>query len=324
MKIHLPSRKKILILAANDSVLYFIRTLVEMEKSLEEIVLIVDSARPINNLDLLPNELDIRFVDSSDNDLPKAIAIEESTNICCVFGWYAILKKEFIDLFRGCIFNMHFGDLPCYRGAGGFSWQILNGTERLGAFIHQMIPKVDAGAVVCSVESELVMSDPYPQDFIDLSCELANAVAIKFATLLHYSSVINAKCQDESQAEYLPKLLTSENGKIDFRFGCEEVARFIRAFSYPYPGASCIYEGEKIHIRRVKIIRFGIFRHPFGIGLIINRDPSGLRVLLRDGVILIQDIRDSHGERIDYVHFRIGNRLGNTQEELTKALLFRP
>jgi len=324
IKIQLPIKKRVLILAVSEAGIIFIQELVNQGKPVNEIFLVVDSVRIPKNLNLLPDGVVIYYLDAQDGESLQLIADKENANVCCVFAWYAILQKRFIDSFGGCIFNMHFGSLPLFRGAGGFSWQVLNGAEELGAFIHQLTPKVDAGAIVCSVESKIPVSEPYPKDFIDLSIGIARAVSIEFARMLHVSHFFDAKEQDESLAEYFPKLTTAENGKIDFRCLSQEVIRFIRAFSYPYAGASFNYEGENIHVYRAKLIKTGISRHPFCVGLIVNRSACGLHVMLRDGVIALQDFRSVKGDRIECEKFRIGSRVFNSQQELEEALLYRP
>ncbi len=324
MNIGIPKTKKVLILAASAAGIVFIQELVNQGKSKKEIFLVIDPLRKPQNLDMLPDGVVFYYVNSNDSDSLQKITQKENANVCCVFAWYAILQKDFIDLFNGRIFNMHFGDLPYFRGAGGFSWQVLNGAEKLGAFIHQLIPKVDAGAIVCSHESKILVTEPYPQDYINLSIEVSTAVSIQFARMLHNQNVLVAKEQDEFVAEYFPKLTTLENGKIDFYCTTEEVSRFIRAFSHPYAGASFLYGRQRIHVRKAIVIKDNISRHSFCIGLIVNKSSCGLHIMLKDGVLALQDFFNSDGESVNCDSFRIGDRLFNSRDELDKALLYRP
>ena len=55
------------------------------------------------------------------------IVTEKDLNFCIVMGWRAIFTQEFLDCFEGRIFNLHNSSLPKFRGAGGFTWQIMQG-----------------------------------------------------------------------------------------------------------------------------------------------------------------------------------------------------
>lgn len=323
MNIILPREINVAVLGSNPALTVFVETLLTNGVPPANVTVILDRERIPAGADNLKQVRVIEVGVSSDSELNAAISGISAT-VCCVFGGYAILKKGFIQHFDGRVFNMHFGSLPLYRGAGGFSWQVLNGENTVGAFIHVLVPKVDAGPVVCSCLTEVMKPDPYPMDFHEASRSVANAVAEKFGKLLACSESLPVVDQDEDAAEYYPMLTTVRNGLIDFSWPCESVARFIRAFSDPYPGATFCYTGKKFRVMRVSLLKNNISRHPWVSGLVVNKSDGGLHVLFHDGVLRLEGISDSLGNVADLKEFRVGGRLYNTDQELLSARLFRP
>lgn len=57
-----------------------------------------------------------------------------------------LLKKDFIEP-RRC-YNFHPGILPWYRGAGAYSWAIINGEIETGVTLHEIDESIDTGPVI--------------------------------------------------------------------------------------------------------------------------------------------------------------------------------
>ena len=206
---------------------------------------------------------------------------------------------------------MHFGSLPLYRGAGGFSWQILHNHDKLCAHIHQLVEKTDAGPIVLSICASLSVDQPNPRDFHNLSVSLADSIVDSFAKRLCFDTTLSLDQQDEFNAIYFPRLNTSKDGLIDFRLKYSHLERFIRAFSHPYPGAWFIYKDQVFHCHKCSLIHEFDF-HPFAFGLIVNTLDNGLCVSCSDSIVLLSDIYDQDSTAVDSSFFRIGLRLQTT------------
>ena len=302
--LQLPTDKRYLILAANACAFDFVSTLLKNNVNQSDIILVLDSLHPLEP----PFPFASTFIESRNFNQLLKISVDSNCNVCCVFGWYAILPPIFIRYFDGLIFNMHFGTLPLYRGAGGFSWQILHEHKSLCAHIHQLIHKTDAGPIILSTCASLKLDFPKPTHFHKLATSLAQSVAESFARILVTQQYLSFEHQDESKAIYFPRLNTFKDGCIDFRWTYHHVERFIRAFSYPYPGAWFRYQDKQFHCHTCSLITNFEF-HPFASGLIVNTLDKGICVSFSDSVVLISDIYDANTERADISSFRIGLRL---------------
>ena len=130
---------------------------------------------------------------------------------------------------------MHFGSLPLYRGAGGFSWQILHNHDKLCAHIHQLVEKTDAGPIVLSICASLSVVNPILETSTIFLSLWQDSIVDSFAKRLCFDTTLSLDQQDEFNAIYFPRLNTSKDGLIDFRLKYLHLERFIRAFSPPYP-----------------------------------------------------------------------------------------
>ena len=70
-----------------------------------------------------------------------------------------IFKQELLASARvGCV-NLHSGRLPKYRGMMPTFWQMLNSEPHVTVTLHEMAPKLDAGAVLGTVEHPIHATD---------------------------------------------------------------------------------------------------------------------------------------------------------------------
>ena len=59
-----------------------------------------------------------------------------------------IFSKHEINKYSKRVINIHFGDLPKYRGRHPLSWAILNNEKKIGCTIHLINEKIDQGFVL--------------------------------------------------------------------------------------------------------------------------------------------------------------------------------
>ncbi|MGV8944775.1 formyltransferase family protein, partial [Thermomonas sp.] len=84
-----------------------------------------------------------RTVDPADQAALLSMVDLHGVRLGCVMAWPRRLSDAFIAHFAGALFNLHYGDLPRYRGAGGQSWPVLNAETEITAHIQQMHSAMD-------------------------------------------------------------------------------------------------------------------------------------------------------------------------------------
>ena len=70
----------------------------------------------------------------------------ESSDIIISVMYDKLLDKHTVQN-KKC-FNFHPGVLPDYRGAGAYSWVLLNGERKTGVTLHEIDEGIDTGAII--------------------------------------------------------------------------------------------------------------------------------------------------------------------------------
>jgi methionyl-tRNA formyltransferase len=266
------------------------------------------------------------FLDSSGKKSSEMLRTLQTfgANLGLVMGWRFLFRQKFLDHFKGCLLNFHTGDLPRYRGAGGFSWQVLNNEPQVCITIHQMVKAADAGPILFQEKMEISESPIYPKAIMKEREKLALKIVIpKLIQSLGSETNLSLTKQDENCSEYYPMLSTLENGFLDISWDVRFADRFIRAFSYPYRGASIFCHAEKYFIQECSVIEINENLHPYSSGLIANVSPDGIHVVAGKGIIRFERIQNEEEEDVPFSQFKVGERFFNSPEALFNAKLFR-
>ena len=65
--------------------------------------------------------------------------------IAIICGVSKIFKKEDIKFYENRMINIHFGDLPKYRGRHPLTWAFIRNEKKIGCTIHLINKKIDQG-----------------------------------------------------------------------------------------------------------------------------------------------------------------------------------
>lgn len=152
----------------------------------------------------------------------------------------------------GCL-NLHPSLLPKYRGPSPIQTAILNDDKTTGLTIMLMDEKMDHGPIISQIKIKI--NDQF--NYQSLEKKLSQEAAILLIKTLpqYVQNQIKPKSQEEEKASYT-KILTREDGKINWQQTNHEIERKIRAF-YPWPGAWTEFNGKRIKILKAKITNQG-------------------------------------------------------------------
>jgi len=188
-----------------------------------------------------------------------------------VAAYGLILPLEALNIPKeGCI-NVHPSLLPKYRGASPIQQTILNGDKKTGTTLMLMDEKMDHGPIIGQEElKEEIVSINYPElseKLANLSANLLIEVLPKFLT--KEIKLIN---QNHQKAIFV-KLISKENGKIDWTKPAHKIERMIRAYC-PWPGTYTILTTKKLKIIRVEVLKIDHQKQPGTIFLTDNKIPA--------------------------------------------------
>lgn len=167
-----------------------------------------------------------------------------------VVAYGALIPAEVLEMPTHGWINLHFSDLPQYRGAAPVQWAILHGDTRMASSVFQLETGLDSGPV-------------FSRLLVDIGHETAGELLERMATLGvdQVLEVVNgiedgsalAVPQDEGHDLIHARRLCVQDGFIDFSSSALEVDRRIRALS-PHPGAwTVLPDGKRLKLGAVKL-----------------------------------------------------------------------
>lgn len=144
----------------------------------------------------------------------------------------------------GC-YNIHASLLPRWRGAAPIHRSLLVGDVETGVTIMEVVPALDAGAMVSKGSVPITENDT-TQTLHDALSKTGADLMVQAMAELEENGSLPATPQDESLVTYAHKLEKSE-AAINWQKSAVEVSRQVRAFN-PFPVAQGTLKGEVCRI----------------------------------------------------------------------------
>jgi methionyl-tRNA formyltransferase len=189
-------------------------------------------------------------------------------DLIVVADYGKIIPKNILDIPKFGALNIHPSLLPKYRGPSPIQYTILNGDKETGVTIILMDVKIDHGPIVAISDFRLPISDLTYSELLKKLADLGGSLSVE--TLPQwFCGEIKPVPQDESQVTYT-KILTREDGKINWQKSAEEIEHQIRAFEkWPQSWSEWQSNSKKL---RLKILKTKVL-HP-AIGCAENSTPG--------------------------------------------------
>lgn len=161
-----------------------------------------------------------------------------------------IIPQSIIDIFPKGIVNIHPSLLPLHRGPIPIESVILDGSDRTGVSIMQLVKAMDAGPVFG--QSEVILNgNETKQELADNLLDVGSAMLKELLPGILDGSIVGLP-QDESRATY-DKLISKEDGWIDWSKSAADIEREIRAFA-EWPKSRTKIADRDIVITKVRFI----------------------------------------------------------------------
>lgn len=171
-----------------------------------------------------------------------------SVGVLVAYG--KIVPQSTIDIFPHGIINIHPSLLPLHRGPTPIESAILEGTDKTGVSLMQLIQAMDAGPVYG--QSEVTLNGNESKQLLaDELLEIGAAMLIELLPGILRGSVI-AVPQNDARATY-DKRLAKEDGIIDWTQSAERIEREIRAF-LEWPKSRTTLAGKEVVITQAHVV----------------------------------------------------------------------
>ena len=256
------------------------------------------------------------------NDLPvyqptkiktaESLELFQSHNadVVVVVAYGRILPETFLQAFPKGAINVHFSQLPKYRGAAPVNWSIVNGEEKTGVTTMKMDAGLDTGGILLQREIEIGREE----NAIELMRKLSYLGADLLSETLAMFDELTAQPQNDADATFAP-IMKKEDGLIDWTKTAREISNQVRGFQ-PFPTSFTKFQDKKLTVWKTEIMENGKWKME-NVGEILSANVDELVVSCgNDSALIIQELqlegkrRMSARDFLNGVKIRVGEILG--------------
>ncbi len=173
----------------------------------------------------------------------KIAAVEADVMIVAAYG--LIIPTVVLDMPKLGCYNIHASLLPRWRGAAPIQRSILAGDTETGVTIMEVVPALDAGAMVSKAVLPITERET-AQSLHDGLSAIGASLMVDAMDELAKNGKLVAEPQDETLVTYAAKLQKAE-AEINWALPAQQLSRQVRAFN-PFPVAQTTLDGEVCRI----------------------------------------------------------------------------
>ena len=235
---------------------------------------------------------------SKESDKEKLLKL--NIDVLVVSGWQRLIPNWLIDHTKVAAIGAHGSPMGITAGRGRSpqNWALMLGLTEFHLSIFKVAAGADNGLVIDTRTFNYSPYDDIKTSYykVTLLCSEMISELVNSGRLLKQSFQV----QDESQAAYFPQRLP-EDGYLDWELSSEEVGRFVRSLTRPYPGARTRFLNEDL------VVWSGM---PFSIPTSQKHKPGTVFSIFRtgdlivstgDGFYLITDYESKHSVKVGSV-----------------------
>ena len=256
-------------------------------------------ASPVKEL-ALQHQLEV-FQPETLKDIAAQNRIQEAqADVMIVAAYGLIIPTNVLAMPRLGCYNIHASLLPRWRGAAPIQRSLLAGDQQTGVTIMEVVPKLDAGAMVSKGMIPIGERDT-AQSLHDGLASIGANLMLEAMNKLALEGHLASTPQDESLVTYAEKLQKSE-AAIDWNHCAAQISKQVRAFN-PFPVAQAILNGE--------VCRIWMATAKPGVGVAgqVVAAQETIDVACREGILSIEELQLPGGKRLKARDFLAGNPL---------------
>jgi methionyl-tRNA formyltransferase len=234
-----------------------------------------------------------------DADVQARIAAEQA-DVMIVAAYGLIIPTAVLEMPRYGCYNIHASLLPRWRGAAPIQRALLAGDSETGVTIMEVVPALDAGAMVSKGMLPITERDT-AQTLHDALAVIGARLMVEAMERLARDGGLPATPQDEALVTYAHKLDKAE-AVMDWQRSATELSRQVRAFN-PFPVAQTVLDGETCRIWMATALAGSA--EP---GVIVDIS-DGIVVGCGEGLLRIEELQMPGGKRLSAADFLRGHAL---------------
>lgn len=249
----------------------------------------------------------------------KARIAQTDADVMIVAAYGLIIPTDVLDMPKHGCYNIHASLLPRWRGAAPIHRAILAGDLETGVTIMEVVPALDAGAMVSKGVVPITERDT-TQGLHDALAVLGADLMVEAMDVLARTGVLASVPQDEALVTYAHKLEKAE-AAIDWHQSAVEISRQVRAFN-PFPVAQSFLRGEVCRIWMATAVTelSGIDASHHAVPGVVLDTSNGILVACGEGALRITELQAPGGKRLNAQVFIQGHAL-KVGDRFTRTLV---
>ena len=258
-------------------------------------------ASPVKEL-ALQHEIEVFQPESLKDSGAQARIEAAKADVMIVAAYGLIIPTNVLHMPRLGCYNIHASLLPRWRGAAPIHRSLLAGDAETGVTIMEVVPALDAGAMVSKGVLPIGDRDT-TQSLHDQLAKIGADLMVDAMKQLAETGRLPATSQDEALVTYAAKLQKSE-ASIDWSQSADLISRQVRAFN-PFPVAHATLKGEVCRIWMATASE----ESSNGVPGTIVEIGLGIQVACGKGVLTIEELQFPGGKRLNAKDFLTGHGL---------------
>jgi methionyl-tRNA formyltransferase len=204
-------------------------------------------------------------VDADTLDLVK----RADPDVIVVNSWYTKMPAELYNLPPHGTLNFHDSLLPKFTGFSPVLWTLISGESEFGLTLHRMDEGLDTGDILIQRALPIGPTDT-GTELVLRAMDLIPGVLGEALDALESGRAV-WRPQNRAERTYFHKR-SERDSLIDWRWPAEDLERFVRALSEPYPRAFSFYRGGRIEVLEAHVSEAGYGGTP---GRVIVQEGGG-------------------------------------------------
>lgn len=232
-----------------------------------------------------------------------------NADVMIVAAYGLIIPTPVLEMPKYGCYNIHASLLPRWRGAAPIHRAILAGDAVTGVTIMEVVPALDAGAMISKGVVPIKETDT-TKNLHDALANIGAELMVDAMRQLAANGKLASEPQDESLVTYAHKLEKAE-AAIDWQQSAQEISRQIRAFN-PFPVAQTYLRSEVCRIWMATACftdgNLTMQKSGANAGEILDVH-DGIVVACGEGFLRITELQAPGGRRLDAQTFVQGHHL---------------
>lgn len=191
-------------------------------------------------------ELGIPLVRAARVDVAVSAELAQFTaDLGIVVAYGGLLPQSALDAPDQGWINLHFSDLPQWRGAAPVQWSIISGDQEIGTTVFSLVSELDAGDIYSTSRSPIGADETAGE----LLARLAISGATQVCDVVESLSLGTAQAVPQSGHITLARKISLDDAHVLCEAPADVVYAQIRGVT-PEPGAYIEFAGERLKIHR--------------------------------------------------------------------------